>query len=235
VVAFLRLKKAPDGASQEEGEFSMLPKVLHASALVLVAMVVTASSLSAQSVDVATVNPATHTLTIMIKGTLGPVLSGSDPLGLDGKKGTVTVMASESLSPTTHTATSATYTLPPGAITVTAGSNKFTTKSPSKMIINLTSTADILTLMASGKDGLMVTDVTYLKAGSWTTAVLKHPGVFTPSPQTLTSATTANGPGCKVKYTIFGSTTVLGFHGTGSSSSTVDPVLPDEDLDLEQL
>jgi len=213
----------------------MLSKVLRTSALILVAIVVTGNSLRAQSVDISAVNPATHTLTITLKGTLGPVLSGSDPLGLDGKKGTVTVLASESLSPTKHTATSATYTLPPGAIKVTAGSNKFTTKSPSKMIINLTSTADILTLMVvDTSTGLTVTDTTYLKAGSWTTAVLKHPGVFTPSPQTLMSATTANGPGCKVKYTIFGSTTVLGFHGTGSSSSTVDPVLPEEDLDLEQ-
>lgn len=213
----------------------MLSKVLRTSALMLVAMVFVSSASWAQSNEITAVTPATHTLTITIKGTIGPVLSGSDPLGLDGKKGTVTVMASESLSPTKHTATSATYTLPPGAIKVTAGSSKFTTKSPSKMIINLTSTADILTLVVVDKStGLMVTDTTYLQAGSWTTAVLKHPGVFTPSPQTLTSATTANGPGCKVKYTIFGSTTVLGFNGTGSSSSTVDPVLPDEDLDLEQ-
>jgi len=210
----------------------MLSKILRTSALVLVAMVVTGSAIWAQSVDIAMVNPATHTLTITIKGTLGPVLSGPDPLGLDGKKGTVTVMASESLSPTKHTATSATYTLPPGAIKVTAGSNKFTTKSPSKMIINLTSTADILTLIVVDKStGLIVTDTTYLQAGSWTTAVLKHPGVFKPSPQTLKSATTANGPGCKVKYTIFGSTTILGFNGTGASSSTVDPLLPEEDVD----
>ena len=209
----------------------MLSKVLRTSALILVALVVSSSAVWAQSVDVAAVNPATHTLTIKVKGTIGPVLSGNDPLGFDGKSGTVTLMASESLSPTKHTATSATYTLPPGAIKVTAGSNKFTTKSPSKMIIKLTSTADILTVIVVDKStGLTVTDTTYLQAGSWTTAVLKHPGVFTPSPQTLTSATTANGPGCKIKYTIFGSTTVLGFHGTGASSSTVDPVLPDEDL-----
>jgi hypothetical protein len=226
---------APDGASQEKGEFSMLSKVLRTSALIVVAFVVTSSAIWAQSVDVAAVNPATHTLTIKINGTIGPILSGSDPLGFDGKSGTVTVMASESLSPTKHTATSATYTLPPGAITVKAGSNKFTTKSPSKMMINLTSTADIMTLIVVDKStGLTVTDTTYLKAGSWTTAVLKHPGVFKPSPQTLTSATSATGPGCKVKYVIFGSTTVLGFHGTGSSSSSVDPVLPEEDLDLEQ-
>jgi len=210
----------------------MLSKVVRTSILVLVAVVVLGCAVWAQSVEITAASPATHTLTISIKGTIGPILSGSDPLSLDGKSGTLTVMAMESLSPTKHTATSATYTLPPGAIKVTAGSNKFTTTSPSKMIIKLTSTADILTLIVTDKnDGLVVTDTSFLQAGSWTNAVLKHPGVFKPSPQKLTSATSAGGPGCKVKYTIFGSTTVLGFNGTAASSSTVDPVLPDEDLD----
>jgi hypothetical protein len=213
----------------------MLSKMLRTSALVLIAVVVLGSAVWAQSMDITAVSPATHTLTITIKGTIEPILSGSDPLGLDGKSGTITIMASESLSPTTHTATSATYTLPAGAVTVKAGGKKFTTKSPSKMIIHLMSTADTLTLIVNGPDGAVVTDTTFLKTGSWTTAVLKHPGVFTPSPQTLKTATTAGGPGCKVKYTVFGSTTVLGFHGTGSSSATVDPVLPDEDLDQSDL
>jgi hypothetical protein len=216
----------------------MLSKVIRTSVLVLVAVVVSGCAVWAQSVDIAAASPTTHTLTISIKGTLGPILSGSDPLGLDGKSGTVTVMVSESKSPTSHTATSATYTLPAGAVTVSAGGKKFTTKSPSKMIINLTSTADILTLIVTNtKNGLLVTDTTFLKAGSWTNAVLKHPGVFKPSPQKLTSATSAGGPGCKVKYTIIGSTTVLGFRGNGASSATVDPVLPDEDMgeyDVEQ-
>ena len=209
----------------------MLFKVVRKFALVLVAVVVSGCAVWAQSVEISAVSPATHTLTITIKGTIEPILLGSDPLGLDGKSGVVTLLASESLSPTSHTSTSATYKLPAGAITVTAGGKKFTTKSPSKMIINLTSTADTLTLILTGPQSAMVTDTTYLKANSWTTAVLKHPGVFSPSPQKLTSATTASGPGCKVKYTVFGSTTVLGFHGTGSSSATVDPVLPDEDVD----
>ena len=208
----------------------MLSKIVRMSVLILVAGVVLGCTVWAQSVHITAASPTTHTLTISIKGTLGPILSGSDPLGLDGKSGTVTVLASESLSPTKHTANSATYTLPPGAIKVTAGSNKFTTKSPAKMIITLTSSADILTLIVTDmKNGLVVTDTTFLQAGSWTTAVLKHPGVFKPSPQNLTSATTGSGPGCKVKYLIFGSTTVLGFNGTGSSSSTADPVLPDEE------
>jgi len=193
------------------------------------------STVWAQSIEVGALNPgvapSTHTLTITLKGTLAPILSGSDPLGLNGQSGKVTIMASESLSPTKHTATSATYTLPAGAITVTAGSNHFTTNSPSKMIISLQSTADRLTLVVAGPSGLLVTDTTSLKAGSWTNAVLKHPTVFKPSPQKLTAAKTAGGPGCKVKYTIFGSTTVLGFHGTGSNSATADPVLPDDDLD----
>jgi hypothetical protein len=212
----------------------MLSKMFRTSALI-VAFGVLACTAWAQSIEVGAVNPATHTLTITIKGTIGPVLSGTDPLGLDGKTGTVKILASESLNPTKHTATSATYTLPPGAITVTAGRNKFSTKFPSKMVINLTSTADTLTLIIAGKVGggsVMVTDTTFLKAGSWTTAVLKHPGVFSPSPQNLTAAKTAGGPGCKIKYTVFGNnTSVLGFSGTASNSATVDPVLPEDDLD----
>jgi len=213
----------------------MLSRIVHKSASMLATLLVLGSTIWAQSVETATLNPgiapATHTLTIILKGTLGPILSGSDPLGLNGKSGKITVMASESLSPIKHTATSATYKLPAGAITVQGGSNKFTTTSPSKMIINLLSTADTLTLVVAGPEGLMVTDTTYLKAGSWTTAVLKHPTVFKPSPQKLKSAKTADGPGCKVKYTIEGTATVLGFHGTGSNSATVDPVLPEEELD----
>jgi len=213
----------------------MRSRIVPPSALMVATLLVLGSTIWAQSIEVAVLDssaaPATHTLTITLKGKLGPILSGSDPLGLNGQSGKITVMASESLSPTKHTSTSATYTLPAGAITVTAGTNQFTTKSPSKMIINLTSTADTLTLIVAGPNGLMATDTTFLKAGSWTNGVLKHPTVFKPSPQKLTSAKSASGPGCKVKYTIFGSTTVLGFHGTGSNSATADPELPDDDLD----
>jgi hypothetical protein len=212
----------------------MTSKMARIFALMLATLLVPGSTIWAQSVEVSALNPgvppATHTLTITLKGTLGPVLSGTDPLGLNGLSGTVKVMASESLTPTKHTSTSATYKLPAGAISVTAGSNHFMTTSPSQMIINLQSRADTLTLVVAGPNGLMVTDTTVLKKGSWTTAVLKHPTVFKPSPQKLTSATTANGPGCKIKYTIFGTTSVVGFHGSGSSSATLDPVLPD-DLD----
>jgi len=200
-------------------------KILCKSLLLLVAVLALACATWAQSVD-AVVDPASKTLTITLKGLLGPILSGSDPLGLNGLHGTVTIMASESLSPKKHTATSATYVLPAGAITVKAGTNEFTTTSPSKFIINLTSNADIFKVIAAGPSGLVATATTFIKAGSWTTDVLKHPTVFTPSPQKLTSAKKAGGPGCQVKYTIFSSTTVLGFKGTGSSKDAIDPILP---------
>jgi hypothetical protein len=210
-------------------------KIIRKSALLLIAVLVLGCTTWAQSIDLTAVSsrlvPADHTLTITLKGTLGPVLSGSDPLGLNGQSGKVVIMASESLSPKKHTSTSATYILPAGAITVTAGINQFTTNSPSKMIIKLTSKADTLTIIAAGPDGLMVTDTTFLKTASWTDAVLKHPTVFTPSPQKVKSAKTSSGPGCKVKYTVFGSTSVLGFAGTASNSATANPVLPDDYLD----
>ncbi len=206
----------------------MLTRLVRTSALILVAVVGLGSTLRAQTIAATTetwsVLPAGNTLTITLKGKLGPILSGSDPLGLDGQSGKVTIMASESLSPIKHTANSATYRLPAGAITVTAGSNKFTTNTSSKMTITLLNTADTMTLDVSGPDGLQVTDTTFLQAGSWTNAVLKHPTTFKPSPQKLHSAKTANGPGCKVSYTIFGGTTVLGFTGTGSDKVTAGPV-----------
>ena len=73
----------------------MLFEKTRKSTLVLLAALMLGGAVWAQTMDVATtVVPATHTLTINIKGTIGPILSGSDPLGFDGKSGTVTVLAS---------------------------------------------------------------------------------------------------------------------------------------------
>jgi len=193
----------------------MLARIARTSALFLAIVAALSFAVQAESIE-ALRNPA-GTLTVTIKGKLGPILSGDDPLGLNGESGKLTLTASESLKPIKHTANSATYKLPAGAITVTAGSNKFTTDKSSTMTISLSSSADILTINASGPDGLMVTDTNYLKTGSWTKAVLKHPGVFKPSPQKLTAAKTENGPGSKLSYTIFGDTTVLGFNGTAAN------------------
>jgi hypothetical protein len=213
----------------------MQSRITRTLASVFVVFLLT-SGIWAQSSDSSVssrLDPKTKTLTITIKGTIGPILSGSDPLGLDGLSAKVTILASESLSPISHTATSATYKLPAGAISVTAGSNKFKNKSPAKMTIALTKTADTMTLALTGPDGIVITDATFLKVGSWTTAVLKHPTTFSPTPQRLTAAKTAGGPGCKVKYVVEGSTTVLGFKGTAGNSDAVDPVLPDPTLSEE--
>ena len=207
----------------------MPSKTLCKLLLTLTAVFALASRLPAQSTDSNGYgHPPAKTLSIVVKGTLGPVLSGSDPLGLNGESGKVAIKASESLSPTKHTSNSATYKLPAGAITLTFGSEKYKTTSASTMTVTLTSTADTLTVSATGPDGAQVTSLAYLKTGSWTNAVLKHPTTFTPSPQKLTAAKSDNGPGSKVSYTIFGSKTVLGLSGTASSSDPAPEVFSEE-------
>ena len=184
--------------------------------VILVALLVLACA-ATQFVQPANANPAAGTLTITLNGKLGPILSGMDPLGLNGHSGKLTVKASESLNPKKHNANSATYVLPAGAITVQAGNNRFTTTKPSSMIITLGSSADTLVLQFTGPQGIQITDTNDLKTGSWTTKVLKHPTPFSPSPQNLKAAKSANGPGSKLKYTIQGSSTVLGFTGTAAN------------------
>jgi hypothetical protein len=166
------------------------------------------------------------TLTVVVDGTAGPILQGSDPLGLDGKSATITMLASESLKPVKHTKTSATYKIPAGAITVVFDGSSYQTTSPSKMTVKLGSNADTLTLISAvTQQGITVTitDTTTLAAGSWTDAVLQNPGPFAPTPQTLTS------PSSKLKYSGLFGTTVVGISGTISNSDALDPVLPDED------
>ncbi len=199
----------------------MLSSKTSTSILMVATVLALGSTIWAQSPSIAiTRDPAAHILTITVKGTIGPLLSGSDPLGINGTSGNVTITANEALTPKKHTATSATYTLPKGAIKVTAGSNKFTTTTPSTMVINLLSTGDTFALTAVGPAGLQVTSTTLLKTGSWSDAVLQHPTTFSPTPQKLTAAKKVTGRGCKIKYTIFGSSTVLGFAGTASNSAT---------------
>jgi len=172
------------------------------------------------------------TITTNIYGTVGPVLSGSDPLGANGGTGVLKVVASESLSPISTTATSASYRLPPGAITLTLNGTAFTTTSASKMTFTVPSQGpDYVLLNAAFQElGLTVTFAgrAALKHGSFTSAVFTHPTPFSPSPQKLVSATTATGPGTRIQYTIQGLTTVLGFSGGASNTSALDAVLPDD-------
>ncbi len=157
-----------------------------------------------------------------ITGTLGPVLSGSDPLGANGQSGTLTAVVSTTLTPTSHTATSATYTLPAGAITVVIGGTTYGTTGTSTLKYNLPASGRATmvitsTISVSGLKGTVVGTAS-LSHGSFPKSVLKHPAKFSPTPQTLTAATKAGGAGSQVKYSaaLFG-TTVLGLAGTASN------------------
>lgn len=180
--------------------------------------------------DLPAVEDAAHpaadsTVTMAVSGTLGPVLSGSDPLKADGHSGTVTVMASESLSPTATTTYSATYTLPAGAMSVVIDGETYKTTGPSTMKVSLGTTYDVLVLAAKvEKFGVTATVVgtAALKKGSFHSSVLTHPTTFQPTPQDLTAAATAGGPGSKLQYTAFGETTILGLSGSASDSAAAD-------------
>jgi hypothetical protein len=162
-------------------------------------------------------------ITYTFGGTLGPILSGSDPLGANGESGVVTVVASTSLTPTSHTTTSATYTLPVGAVTVVIGGVTYGTTGTSTLKYSFPAAGPdtmVVTATISIDDikGTVVGSVSLAK-GSFTAAVTKHPQKFTPSPQTLTAAAKAGGPGSQVEYTVklLGGSTILGLAGTASN------------------
>jgi hypothetical protein len=160
-------------------------------------------------------------ITYTINGTLGPVLSGSDPLGSNGKSGVLTATANTTLVPTSTTATSATYTLPAGAVTVVIGGTSYPTSGTSTLKYAFPAAGpDTLVMTAkisvSGLKGTVVGTASLAK-GSFTSAVTTHPNKFKPSPQTLKAATTAGGHGSQIKYSSVLGTTVLGLSGTASN------------------
>jgi hypothetical protein len=114
------------------------------------------------------------------------------------------------------------------------GTKTYKNASPGKMSIKLSNAAVVLTLTYVFTDsGLPVTvvETSYLAKNSWTSAVLTHPGSFSPSPQDLTAAAVASGHGSKLQYTVEGITCILGIAGTATSSSAPDAVLPDDATD----
>ena len=155
--------------------------------------------------------PSGKIITITLDGTLGPVISGSDPAGLDGQSATVTVSVKESLNPYKTTARSADYHIPAGDITVTVNGSEYTSTSRSSMVVKLGSKSDVLTVKAKLDilgHAVTLSDVSALQSGSWTSAVLQHPALFSPSPQDLSE------PASTLTYSVFGETTVLGVSGS---------------------
>ena len=165
-------------------------------------------------------SPAATTITMTFSGTLGPVLSGSDPLGANGQSGTITAKVSEALTPTSKTSTSVTYTLPAGSLSIVINGTTYKTPGPTTMKINLPATGPVVVTLTTSVTfhGLKGTAVgtASLAHGSFPSSIFMHPAPFSPSPQTLKAATSASGPGSKVSYTVFGSTTVLGLAGTAT-------------------
>jgi len=138
--------------------------------------------------------------------------------------------AQRSAEPEEANRTSAIYKIPAGAVTLVVGTKTYTNSSPGRMSIVLASSGDYLTLTyAFSLSGFPVTvvETSKLAKNSWTTAVLMHPGTFSPSPQELTAAT-ASAKGSTLQYNVEGFNCELGINGTASSSSAPDAVLPDE-------
>ena len=154
-------------------------------------------------------------LTIDFDGTLGPIISGNDPAGLDGQSATVTVTVKESINPYKTTSKSASYHIPAGDITLSVNGTNYSSTTRSSMTIKLGGKADLLTLKARvtvlGHE-VNVSDTSSLQSGSWTSGVLQHPAPFSPSPQDLSE------PSSTFTYSVFGETTVLGVTGTASNS-----------------
>jgi hypothetical protein len=158
--------------------------------------------------------------TITINATLGPILSGTDPAGANNGAGTITIALNELAKPSAHTTRTATYTLRKGTVTVTVNGQSFTTTGTSTLKISLAPSGDTMELKGHATaDGVTIdiTGTAALATGSFPRTVLKHPKAFSPSPQNLTAATSATGPGSKLSYSFVGSTTVLGLAGTASN------------------
>lgn len=187
--------------------------IFRASALIAGSILATSGIAEAQSSDRAL--PPAATLTIVLDGTLGPVLSGSDPAGLDGDSATITLTVSESLTPYKVTAKSASYHIPAKDIVLSVNGTDYSPSSRYNLIINLGKTADTMTLTGKVKIEFIsatVSDVSSLAAGSWSKTVRQHLVTFSPSPQNLSE------PSSQLSYTAEGEKTVLGVTGTIANS-----------------
>ncbi len=161
-------------------------------------------------------------------GTLGPVIGGTDPLGLNTKTFSFTGSIDESLSPTAcpgGVSASVCYTIPIGALTGQIGVQPpFTTTTTSTLGLTLGGGSnDIMEINFLAQVGSPVTAILRLAPNSFGSGALSHPEPFVPSPQALAAASspppTINGSSvtyCLINCTLLGST-VLGLTGTVST------------------
>ena len=131
---------------------------------------------------------------------------GGDPLLYNGRHKELTVSISPTAVPLSYTSATATYELPPGPIawrvgayTVTNLQNStleyiFQTDGPDKLVV----IGNLIDLYGSYA-GSLEFDAT-LANGSFNSSVTQHPMQFSPSPQSLTAATTLGGSGSTAAY-----------------------------------
>lgn len=182
-------------------------------------------------------------------GTLGPVLA-SDPLDIDGATFTFTGTIDESLSPTacpTGVTATVCYTVPAGDLSGSIAKPPtapidFTTTTISTLALTIPGGSANDVLQVDFSDGALFNAqaVLELAPDSFSTSgpndALLHPEPFTPSPQTLTAATSAPptingssiyycelpGLGCTVD-----NTGVVGLSGTATSFTTGGGAVPE--------
>lgn len=171
---------------------------------------------------------AAATITYSFSGTIGPVLSGSDPLGLNGQSATLTVTISSTAAPQHTSSTGADYAVPAADAQLMIGGTTATALRP--VLVHYTFPAAgpcPMTVAGSFTSTLTgpidVALIAWLGKGSFTSAVLQHPQMFVPSPQLLTPAKNANGPGSKLEYHSSQGRIVLGFGGVASDNAPPPP------------
>jgi hypothetical protein len=134
-------------------------------------------------------------------GVLGPLFEGKDPLKINGTGYQLFASISTSATPIVSTSTSATYSLPAGAVSSLFGPYSVQTNTvPWTMTITLGSSSDTLVFTGPLPDGSAFTSTSTLAVGSFPSSVLSNPVPFSPSPQDVSSgtATVAYSLGCVV-------------------------------------
>jgi hypothetical protein len=135
-----------------------------------------------------------------VGGKLGPIIKGKDPLHFNGTGGNAAATISTSATPFVSTATSATYSLPAGAVNASLGTTSFANTVPWTMAFTLGTSNDTLVLSGPGPGGMSFTLTSSLPVGSFPISVLSNPGPFNGSALPLASPASnlAYSVGCVV-------------------------------------
>jgi len=152
--------------------------------------------------------------TYSLTGTLGPNLNnGPDCLKGNGTTATAAVTVSSTASPVKSTSASAIYALPAGSVTASLNIGSFTNTSTWYMVVDVTSTYDVLAFAGAGPVGSKVTAVTVLPPGTFTSGAVGSTG----HPQNITKSIPLKSPSSWLEYSISAincAATKLGFTGT---------------------